>query len=576
MAYLLRIPLTLLCFSFLAFAPQRIAAQAAVNAASFANPNLLSGSLAQGGMFNVFGSDLGPTTLTKVGAFPLPTTLAGTSISVTVGGTTLDCIMIFTSAGQVAAILPSATPTGAGTMQVTYNGTATAPFAVTVVPHSFGTFAINSAGSGPSVLTSPITSAVNTIASSAAPGELWDIWGTGLGAAPFPDDNIPIGQDLGYSVQVFVGGQQAQVVYAGRSGCCAGVDQIRFVVPAGLSGCYVPVYVVVDGVPSNFTSMSIAAGGGACSDPGGITAGSLSDGDLTVGIIALQRVSSEFSIQGSPSVSQTMTQVGEAASASYQRYDAQLAIREGFNGQLFTQGACTVFFFQGESGRFNNPIEPIGLDAGQNTSIAGPPGARTLDKIDIGQYVVTLSNSQNPFAALAESTKNLGLQTMRAALGDGVDQGAAQFFTGGTYIYSAPGGADVGPHSQDITIPNPLDWTNKNQINQVTRSQGQTVTWTPTSGEVMISGISFMRLTGQDAVGAGFFCLANGSTGSFNIAPAILQSLPVSATFSFGGLSVETGTLLVGSNKRVDCQANGLDACVVTYSDFVAKQVGYR
>ena len=347
-------------------------------------------------------------------------------------------------------------------------------------------------------------------------------------------------------------------------------------VPAGLSGCYVPVYLVVNGVPSNFTSMSIADGGGACSDPGGITAGSLGDGNLTVGIIALQRVSSEFTIAGNPGVLQTMTQVGEAASASYQRYDANLAIRQGFNGQLFTQGACTVFNFQGESGEFRDPIEPIGLDAGESTSIAGSPGARTLDKIDIGLYVATLSNSQNPFSALAEATKDLGLRSVRAALGDSVDQGAVQFFTGGTYTYSAPGGADVGPHSQDITIPDPLNWTNKDQISEVTRSQGQTVTWTPTSGEVMISGSSFMQLTGQDAVGAGFFCLADGSAGSFNVPAAILQSLPVSTTFSFQGLSVETGSLLVGSNMRVDCQADGLDACVITYADFVSKQLGYR
>lgn len=571
-----RFTTTFLLISILALAPARGTAQSAVNVASFANPNLPNGSLAQGGMFTVFGSNLGPTVLAQVGGFPLPTTLEGTSISVTTGGTTLDCIMIFTSAGQVAAILPSTTPTGSGTMTVTYNGTATAPFAVNVVPHSFGTFGINSAGSGPGVLTNAITASINTIVGSAAPGELWDIWGTGLGAVPFADNSFPVVQDLGYDVQVFVGGQQAQVVYAGRSGCCAGVDQIRFVVPAGLSGCYVPVYLVVNGVPSNFTSMSIAAGSGACSDTGGITPGSLSDGNLTVGIIALQRVSSEFSLTGTPGVAQTMTVVGEAASASYQRYDANLAIRQGFNGQLFTQDACTVFVFQGESGEFNDPIEPIGLDAGQSTSIAGGPGARTLAKINTGQYVVTLSNSQSPFAALSETTKTLGLRTIRGALGDSVEQGAGQYFTGGTYTYAAPGGADVGPHSQDITIPDPLDWTNKDQVNEVTRSQGQNVTWTPTSAEVMIFGTSFMRLSTQDAVGAGFCCLANGSTGSFTVPAAVLQSLPASTTFSIGSLNVETGSLLVGSTKRVDCQATGLDACVISYADFLSKQVGYR
>ena len=575
---MLRFSLTILFVVLAAFAPQRAAAQAAVNVASFANPNLPTGALAPGGMFTVFGSGLGPASLVQVGVFPLPTDLSGTSVSATIGGTTLDCFMIFTSSGQVAAILPSSTPTGEGTMTVTYNGSSTAPFPVTVVPHSFGTFGINSAGSGPGVLTNASTSAVNTIGSSAAPGEQWDIWGTGLGAVPFADNDFPVVQDLGYNVQVFVGGVEAQVIYAGRSGCCAAVDQIRFVVPDGLSGCYLPVYVVVNGVPSNFTSMSVAPGGGACSDPGGITTTALGDGNLTVGIVALQRTTTELNIPNLPGVPQTIpsSTTGEAASASYQRYDADLAIRQGFNGQLFTQGACSVFQFRGESGDFVDPVQPVGLDAGPSASISGGPGARTLNRVETGQYVATLSSSQFPFAGLAAATKDLGLRTIRAGLGGGADQGAGQYFTGGTYTYSAPGGSDVGQHSQSIEIPGPLSWTNKDQISQVNRSQGQTVTWTPVNGEVMIVGNSFRRLAGEEAVGAGFFCLANGSAGSFNISAAVLQSLPVSETISEGGFSIETGTMSVGSNKRVECQASGLDVCLINYSDFVNKFVGYQ
>ena len=187
-----------------------------------------------------------------------------------------------------------------------------------------------------------------------------------------------------------------------------------------------------------------------------------------------------------------------------------------------------------------------------------------------------LSSSQLPLAGLAESAKDLSLQAIRSSLGEGVDQGTGQFFTGETYTYSAPGGADVGAHSQPIDIPAPLNWTNKDQISSVTRSQGQTVTWTPVGGEVMIVGNSFRRLTGEDAVGAGFFCLADGSSGSFNISSAVLSSLPVSATISAGSFSVETGTLMVGANKREECQASGLDACTIVYSDFTAKLIGYQ
>ena len=68
-------------------------------------------------------------------------------------------------------------------------------------------------------------------------------------------------------VEVFVGTQAAKVIYAGRSGCCAGVDQINFEVPASLSGCYLPVVVRCGGSVSNFVSLAVGSGG-PCSDAG--------------------------------------------------------------------------------------------------------------------------------------------------------------------------------------------------------------------------------------------------------------------------------------------------------------------
>ena len=560
--------------------PQRAFPQAAVNVASYANPNLPNGSLAQGSMFTVFGSNLGPASLVQSGNFPLPTSLSGTSIQATVGGTTVDCIMIFTSAGQVAGILPSTTPIGAGTMRVTYNGVATAPFPITVVEHSFGTFGINSAGSGPGVFTNANTVAVNTITNSARPGEMWDIWGTGLAAAPFSDAQAPVVQDLrqsgGFNVQVVVGGQQAEVVYAGRSGCCSGVDQIRFVVPQNVTGCYVPAYLVVDGVPSNFTSMSIASNGGACSDPGGLTTEALSDGELTAGVISLGRTSTTLNIPSIPGVPQSTTQVTESASAFYYGYSADLAIRQSLNGSVFTQGACSVYQFSGDGGIYTDPITPQGLDAGASTSISGPGGSRTLNRTDPGLYLHVFNTPGFPFAAQKEMIRSLGAQTMRAAMGEGVEQGTSQFFTAGTYTYAAPGGADVGAHSKAITIGGAFNWTNRDQITAITRSSGQTITWTPFSGETMIVGSSIAGIEGDAPYGAGFFCLANGSAGSFNIPAAVLQLLPVSDSISAGGFTFESGVLSVGLNLREECEADGLDMCLINFTDFHSKSLGYR
>src|SRR5579863_6646657 len=113
-----------------------IAAQGVKNAASFSDPRLPNGSVAQGSIFNIFGSAMGPATISYATSLPLPTTLSGTSISVTVNGTTEQCVMFYTSAGQVAAILPSTTPIGTGTITVSYNGSPSPTAPVTVVPSS--------------------------------------------------------------------------------------------------------------------------------------------------------------------------------------------------------------------------------------------------------------------------------------------------------------------------------------------------------------------------------------------------------------------------------------------------------
>src|SRR5262249_10164477 len=100
-----------------------IAANGVRNGASYSVPGLPNSSIAQGSIMVIFGDNLGPASLVQVASFPLPTSagLAGTSVSVTVGGTALSAIMLYTLKTQVAAVLPSNTPLGQGTLRITYN-----------------------------------------------------------------------------------------------------------------------------------------------------------------------------------------------------------------------------------------------------------------------------------------------------------------------------------------------------------------------------------------------------------------------------------------------------------------------
>jgi len=76
-----------------------------VNAASYSAVGLPNSAIAQGSIFIVFGKNLGPATI-ATWSFPLSTTMAGTSATVTVNGTTVSPLMIYTVAGQVAMLMP--------------------------------------------------------------------------------------------------------------------------------------------------------------------------------------------------------------------------------------------------------------------------------------------------------------------------------------------------------------------------------------------------------------------------------------------------------------------------------------
>ena len=203
-----------------------IAASGVKNAASYSDPALPNGAIAQGSIFNVFGSNMGPASLAYASALPLPTTLSGTQVSVTVNGSTVQCFMIYTSAGQVAAILPSTTPVGTGTITVSYNGAASATAPIKVATSSFGIFTINQQGGGQAVVQDANYN-FNSATFAFQPGETVVLWGTGLGPISGSDANTPPSGNIpGINVTVYgrrrTGGRdlcRSFGLFRGRSGC---------------------------------------------------------------------------------------------------------------------------------------------------------------------------------------------------------------------------------------------------------------------------------------------------------------------------------------------------------------------
>ncbi len=498
---------------------------AVLNSASYALPGLPNSSIAQGSIAVVFGTGLGPATLTPSAGFPLSATLAGTSTSITIGGKTVTPYLLYSLATQLAIVVPSSTPVGTGTITVTYNGQTSAPGPITVVASSFGVFTLNAQGTGDPVATFADYSVIGA-KHPAHPGDVIVIWGTGLGPVTGDEGAAPLPGDMpNLALTAYLGSQISPVSYRGRSGCCVGLDQIVITVPTNsIQGCSVPLAIQIGEVVSNFTSIAVAPKGGeTCSDPSGILTQNQIDqltgqGTIRSGYIEFSRLATTVTVQG--------------AGATTNSQDMGIA---GFNSEtivggtlpsnlvesVFTVGGCTVSVAnsststQSITGTAPPPVNSVSLDAGPALTVTGPNGTRSMAE-----------------------TKLSGQIYYDATLGNGTP---GNYLDAGSYTIAGPGGADVGAFTASIVLPQPLVWTNESGIVTVNRSAGQQVTWTggAPGKSVIIEGLSFVY-SGGPTVGADFICSADAASGQFTIPALVLLSLPATGTslFNAGSLSV--------------------------------------
>jgi len=562
-------------------APAAINPGGVVNGASYRSNKLPNAGIAQRSIFNVFGTDLADAGLAIADEFPLQTTMGGTSIQVTVGGSTVDCYMIFTTPGQVAALLPSNTPVGAGTLTLRH-GSQTFTEPVTVVAHFPGVFSQNSQGSGPASLTNFVSDTdqpVNRLNQALSPGQYGIVWLTGLGAASGDDAAAPVAEDLRgrYDIKVYVGGQLAELVYAGPSGCCAGVDQIVFRPAAGIVGCYVPVVVSVNGVPSNYTSVSIADSGSVCSQPGFADSDELSaildGGSVRVGVVSFSSVEIDT---GFSFPAQGIGGTAEFAFADFEEYTPNDFIVSSGVQQLQTRNSCSVFTFTGQDSEFEEVIPSRPLAAGGITLTGGSFGSVNLANPSVGRYDHNFTQPSIPgFPG--------GLP--------GVAQ-SSSVFTPGNYTFAGSGGADVGAFSTSRTYSGGVTWTNKGSISNIPRGQGLTVTWSggnASEEDAWIFGASFnggdLGFLGEEgkeqstdeAYGAAFFCIVDLSRGSFTIGPEVLAALPPSQSISTPFGSFGTGSLQVGSSSKPrQFSAPNLDLGLFLYQKMSGKIVTFQ
>ena len=505
-----------------------ISANGIVNAASYTQPSFPGGSLAQGTLFTIFGANLGPAVAPpEPGTYPLGTSLAGVSIKVSQGATVVNALPFYVSATQVSAILPSNTPLGSDAVVVTYNGQSSAPANVNVVAASVGIFAINSGGTGPSVLQNYVSATqlpVNSKTTSAAPGQTLILYGTGLGPALNADSQPPAAGPLAAKTEIFVGNLPAAVSYSGRSPCCSGLDQFAFVVPANASlGCNVPVLIRTNGVTSsNVVTIAISANGGACSDAvaplGNIT------GAGKFGTILLLR--------GSLGSTPTTAIASDLLAATFRTENGgPFAFNPLFSAP--PKGACTSYTSAGNV--FGSGIIP---------GFGPTAGALSAGKLSVTNGKSTVTAKPTPAYSAALSTQT----------------GGAGFLDLGPFTVSGGGsGTSIGAFSANVNAVPIITWSNV--ASSVSRSAGLPVSWTfsgtgSSSGEaVIIAGGNWISAANTSAM---FFCVAAAGDGSFTVPPYILARIPASG--SAPGTSL--GAVMVGalpSSPETTFSASGLD-----------------
>jgi uncharacterized protein (TIGR03437 family) len=493
--------------------------------------------IAPGSLFFITGTSLaGTTTGLQSSASPgLQTTLNSVSVSVTVGGSTVNCPLYYLSPTQIDAVLPGNTPVGTGTIIVSYNGAMSTAAPIVVVQSAFGVLSYN----GTLAATYDGNNSLITGTNAANPGQTIVIYGSGVGDDPNDDDKVfPQGQHnlTGIPMQVYVGGVLATVLYRGRSQF-PGVDQINITIPSGVpTGCYVSL-AVVSGNPSivsNGATIPVAASGKTCSDPNSM---------FSPGLI--QTLSGQSTVRlGSLSVRQT-TSIGAGTNIVSNNLSGVFQSVSGTNyatgvgGNFVSVGSCLV-----TNSSFNGyTATSTSLDAGPSITVTGPQGSLGLTPITFaGQTLKTYSATSVPTNFIPA--------------------------TGGPFTFdNGSGGADIGHFNTTTTSPTSFTWTNPSAVTVITRGSGVTVTWSGGAPGVTVTiiGSSSALVNGQTVTGS-FTCVAPLSVQQFTVPAPVLLALPAGS----GNLALQDSTAPQGF------PATGLDVGYVSSAAAFTENVQYN
>ena len=459
-----------------------------VNAASFLPASVPGGAIAQGSIFSVFGQAIGPEAV-EAREFPLPTELGGVSLEVeTNAGEVFRPFLLYAGPEQVNAVLPSQVPVGEHRLRALRDGAASNTVRFKVVRSSVGIFGQEGFSYG-----TPRPAGAPPLSAPLTRGDALTLWATGLGPIDAPDSlEAPVGPVAG-SIHVFVGGVEAEILYQGRSSCCAGLDQINILIPEKAPhGCFAPVWAEIGaGMVSNVMTLGLAPPGGVCEE--------FQDGDLSPWMTAASRIE----------MARTFVQDGisdEISGIFVRRLIAlagypYLPFRKDDLALSPPPGSCLV-------PTTPSYANPFGLEPAPATAIETPTGGVTLELL--------------PGSAAAEGPGyQPGRPTHRA-------QSGAPGLEPGLYRAENPGSEDlIPPFTAELDTGLPARWINRDGPWPAPRDAGVALEIQADDHPrrrliVSLSSPSAEPLAGPDSA----VCRAHPGDGRFSIAAAFLASIP--------------------------------------------------
>ncbi len=237
--------------------------KAAVSAASYEK-----GLVASDSIVAAFGAELSNATAASA-TTPLPTTLAGVSVSVRDSlGAERFAPLFFVSPAQINLHLPPGTTNGNALISVWREGEVVASNNETIAAVSPGLFAVNANGQG---VASALVLRVKADGSQGYEtlthydAALSRFMPTPINLGPASDRVFLVLFGTGFryrsalgAVGVIIGGVNTQTLYAGAQGALVGLDQLNVEIPRALIGRgEIEVVVTVDGKPANTLKAAI-------------------------------------------------------------------------------------------------------------------------------------------------------------------------------------------------------------------------------------------------------------------------------------------------------------------------------